>query len=55
MPLALYHVLWMTNPAGGAWNTLTSNVSSTGGVMQVTDASAAGGYAGRYYRVQMPP
>jgi hypothetical protein len=55
LPLALYRVQWTTNPASGAWNTLTSNVSGTGDIMQVTDAGAAGSQAHRYYRVQTPP
>ena len=55
MPLALYRVEWTTNPASGAWNTLTSNVSGTGGKMQVADPGALASQSPRYYRVRTPP
>jgi len=55
MPLALYRVQWTTDLAGGAWNTLTNNLSGTGGIMQVTDAGAAASPLPRYYRVRTPP
>ena len=55
MPLALYRVQWTTNLASGAWNTLTNNVSGTGGIMQITDAGALGSRAQRFYRVRTPP
>jgi len=55
MPLALYRVQWTTDLAGGAWNTLTNNLSGTGGIMQVTDAGAAVSPLPRYYRVRTPP
>ena len=55
MPLALYRVQWTTNPVGGFWNTLTNNVSGTGGIVQITDVGALAGHSARYYRVRTPP
>jgi chitinase len=55
MPLALYRVQWTTNPVGGFWNTLTNNVSGTGGIVQITDVGALAGHSARYFRVRTPP
>jgi hypothetical protein len=48
-------VQWTTNPVGGFWNTLTNNVSGTGGIVQITDVGALAGHSARYYRVRTPP
>ena len=55
LPLALYRVSWTSNLNASAWNTLTNNVSGTGGVLQITDSGAATNQASRFYRVQTPP
>lgn len=55
MPLALYRVQWTTDPASEVWNTLTNNLTGTGGIMQVTDPGALASQSPRYYRVRTPP
>ena len=55
MPLALYRVQWTTNPTNANWNTLTNNISGTGGIMQLTDPRALASQTTRYYRVRTPP
>ena len=53
-PLGSYRVQWANN-LSGIWNTLTvTNVSSTGGVLRVTDPGAIN-QPGRFYRIQTPP
>ena len=52
MPLGNYHIQWTTNLFSGVWNTLLTNYSSTGGVMQVTDPAVMNGM--RFYRVRTP-
>ena len=55
MPLASYRVQWNLNLDGGSWNTLTvTNVTGTGGVIQVNDSGAVG-QSCRFYRVKTPP
>ncbi len=55
LPLALYRVQWSTNLASDVWNTLSNNLSGTGGVIQITDAGALTNRSARYYRVRTPP
>ena len=55
IPLGSYRVQWVSNLTTGIWNTLIiTNVSSTGGVLRVTDPGALG-QPGRFYRIQTPP
>jgi chitinase len=54
-PLALYRILWASNSTSSAWNTLTSNVSGSGGTLQITDPGATANQPQRFYRVQSPP
>jgi hypothetical protein len=55
LPLGSYRVEWINNLTSGAWNTLTvTNISGGGGVIQISDPSAAG-QSQRFYRVQSPP
>jgi chitinase len=54
-PLGLYRVLWTSNVAVNAWNTLTNNVPGTNGFVLVTDPAATTGQPQRFYRVQTPP
>lgn len=54
VPLGAYRVLWSSNASSGSWNTLAiTNMSSTGGVLHVTDPMA--NQPERFYRVQTPP
>src|ERR1039458_9000760 len=39
-PLAFYQILWTSNASPSAWNTLTNNVSGSGGTLQITDSGA---------------
>jgi len=55
LPLALYRIEWKSNFNAALWNTLTNNVSSTGGVLQIADPSTISGQPQRFYRVQTPP
>jgi subtilisin-like proprotein convertase family protein len=48
----LYDVEWTASVASGSWNTLTTNVAGTGGIVQTTDVGAAGQPA-RTYRVRV--
>ena len=53
-PLGSYRVQWKSNLTDAAWNTLVvTNMTSTGGVIQVSDPGAPG-FARRFYRVQSP-
>ncbi|HTV39612.1 MAG TPA: glycoside hydrolase family 18 protein [Candidatus Sulfotelmatobacter sp.] len=54
LPLGSYGVEWKSNLTGSVWNTLiVTNVTGTGGLLQVSDPGAATS-AGRFYRVQTP-
>jgi hypothetical protein len=54
--LGSYRVQWSSNLTAGTWNTLLiTNVSNTGGVLQVTDPGAITNRSPRFYRVQTPP
>ena len=56
MPLGSYRVEWTNSLTSGVWNTLlVTNVSGTGGVIQVTDPGGALIPFNRFYRVQTPP
>ena len=55
LPLALYRVLWTSNPASGNWTTLTNNVAGSNGALQIMDAGTTTNTKQRYYRVQTPP
>jgi GH18 family chitinase len=55
MPLALYRAQWTTNLSSGVWNTLTNNISGTGGIMLVSDRGALTNQTRRFYRVRTPP
>jgi chitinase len=54
-PLALYRILWTSNLTLSAWNTLSNNVSGSGGMLQITDPGATTNQLQRFYRVQTPP
>jgi chitinase len=54
LPLASYRVQWSSNLNSGVWNTLSNNVSGTGGVLQITDSNAPA-QSLRFYRVRTPP
>ncbi len=55
LPLGSYDVEWSSNLTGNFWNTLVvTNVSGSGGVLQIVDPNA-GGQPQRFYRVQTPP
>ncbi len=54
LPLASYRILWSSNLAEGSWNTVTSNIAGTGGLVQVTDVAPVS-ESQRFYRVQTPP
>lgn len=54
LPLADYRILWSSNLSNGAWNTLTTNVHGTGGVLQYMDPTPAS-QPQRFYRIQTPP
>jgi chitinase len=54
-PLAFYQILWTSNASPSAWNTLTNNVSGSGGTLQITDSGAITSQPQRFYRVQTPP
>jgi chitinase len=55
LPLALYRVQWASNFPAGIWNTLTSNVPGTNGILQITDPGAITNAPTRFYRVRTPP
>jgi len=55
VPLGSYDVEWSSNLTGNFWNTLViTNVSGSGGVLQIVDPNAAG-QPQRFYRIQTPP
>lgn len=55
LPLGSYDVEWSTNLTGNFWNTLViTNVSGSGGVLQIVDPNADG-QPQRFYRVRTPP
>ena len=55
LPLGSYRVQWTGNLTGNVWSPLVlTNVSGSGGVMQVSD-SPVSGQLHRFYRVQTPP
>lgn len=55
LPLGSYRVEWKSNLISSVWNTLTvTNVSGSGGVLQISDNSVSNQYQ-RFYRVQTPP
>jgi len=55
LPLGSYGVEWNSNLTSNVWNTLIiTNVSGTGGVLQVFDPNVAN-QTRRFYRVQTPP
>jgi chitinase len=55
LPLGSYSVEWNSNLTSSLWNTLMiTNVSGTGGVLQIFDANITN-QAKRFYRVQTPP
>ena len=55
LPLGSYRVQWTGDLTSNVWNTLTiTNVSGTGGSLQVVDPDAAG-QPQRFYRAQTPP
>jgi chitinase len=55
MPLGSYRAQWTSNVSGSLWNTLAvTNMTGTGGVLQVTDPGAAS-QPRRFYRVKTPP
>jgi chitinase len=55
MPLGSYCVAWTSNVSAGMWNTLIiTNMTGTGGVIQVTDPGALS-QPRRFYRIQTPP
>jgi chitinase len=54
--LGSYRVQWSSNLLGGVWNTLlTTNISGTGGPVQITDFGAMTNQTERFYRIQTPP
>lgn len=56
MPLGSYRVLWTSNFPGNTWNTLTTtNVTGSGGTLQITDPGVVLSQPSRYYRIQSPP
>lgn len=55
LPLGAYGVQWKSNLTGSVWNTLVvTNVTGTGGVLQVFDPAASISPQ-RFYRVETPP
>ena len=53
-PLGSYRVQWKSNLTDAVWNTLVvTNMTNTGGVIQVTDPEVLG-QARRFYRVRTP-
>jgi chitinase len=54
LPLATYRLLWNSNYMGAGWNTITTNLDGTGGLLQVTDPQPATDPQ-RFYRIQTPP
>jgi chitinase len=55
LPLGSYRVEWTGDLISHLWNTLVvTNVSGSGGVIQVVDPNAAG-QPQRFYRLQTPP
>lgn len=55
IPLGSYCVEWNSNLTGNVWSTLAvTNVTGTGGVLQIFDPDTAGANQ-RFYRVQTPP
>lgn len=55
LPLGSYRVQWTSNMATNSWNTLAlTNVSGSGGLLQVTDTNSSS-QPQRFYRVQTPP
>lgn len=54
LPLGLYRILWCSNLFNPTWNTLTNNVSASGGLLQLVDPTPATNGV-RFYRVQSPP
>jgi hypothetical protein len=54
--LGSYRVQWSSNLMSGFWNTLlTTNISGSGGSLQIKDSGAVTNQAVRFYRVQTPP
>ena len=56
MPLGSYRIQWTSDLAAvNGWNTLAvTNVSGSGGLLQITDPNSSG-QPQRFYRVQTPP
>ena len=56
MPLGSYRIQWTSDLAAvNGWNTLAvTNVSGSGGLLQITDPNSSG-QSQRFYRVQSPP
>ena len=55
LPLGSYRVQWTGDMSVSVWNTLiVTNVSGSGGLLQVTDTNSFG-QPQRFYRVQTPP
>jgi len=54
--LGSYRVQYNSNLRAGSWNTLLiTNVTGSGGALEINDAGAATNQPGRYYRIQTPP
>jgi chitinase len=54
LPLGAYRVQWRSN-LSSSWLTLTTNLSTSGGPLQVLDPGALTSQPARFYRVQTPP
>lgn len=52
MPLAQYRVQWTSNAVATNWSSLPGTLSSTGGIIQLTDRITP---LPRFYRVKTPP
>ncbi len=54
-PMGTYRLQWTTNLASTNWSTLSTNVSISNDLMQVTDTNALPSNLRKFYRVQTPP
>ena len=54
LPLAFYRILWSRDLTSENWNTLTNNITGTGGILQIIDTNAPVDPQ-RFYRVRTPP
>ena len=54
--LGSYRVQWTSRLTAGVWNTLmVTNVTGTGGILQIIDSGAITNQPQRFYRIKTPP